>query len=250
MMYEFDAEEQTKKCIKWIKDYFSQFDDNTNCCVALSGGKDSTIVATLAVTALGKSRVKGIMLPYHTQEDIDVSIAVAKGLGIEYKIINIGESVDSIEHNMRINMIFPTRVAMVNLPARIRMAELFFYAQCVNGIPSCNCNLSEDWVGYSTYGGDGFGSFAPISTFTVTELRQIGKVLGLPDGWINKIPTDGLCGKSDEDNLGFSYEVLDRYIRTGEIEDQEVKKRIDELHERNLFKLRPMDHYKSGIYTI
>ena len=124
------------------------------------------------------------------------------------------------------------------------MTELYFYAQCVNGIPSCNCNLSEDWVGYATFGGDGFGSFAPLSNLTVAEVLQIGEELGLPKELIYKTPIDGLCGKTDEENLGFSYAVLDKYIRTGEIEDDDLKQKIDEMHQKNLFKLLPMPSFE------
>ena len=75
---------------------------------------------------------------------------------------------------------------------------------------------------------------------TVTEVKEIGRVLGLPVELVDKTPSDGLCGKTDEDNLGFTYEVLDRYIRTGEIDDEDIKNKIDDMHEKNLFKLQPM----------
>ena len=192
------------------------------------------------------------MLPQHEQSDINCSILCANMLGIEYKVINIGETVDSIISEMESNGVIITEQAKINVPARVRMTELYFYAQCNNGIPSCNCNLSEDWVGYTTYGGDGFGSFAPIGKFTVTEVKAIGyyiakKILSLPDDFdklIDKIPTDGLCGKTDEDNLGFPYYILDKYIRTGEIEDLDLKAKIDLLHEKNLFKLQLMPTFE------
>ena len=79
---------------------------------------------------------------------------------------------------------------------------------------------------------------------TKTEVRAVAKELGLPDEFVNKTPIDGLCGKTDEESFGFSYEVLDKYIRTGEIDDQNVKRKIDEMHEKNLFKLKPMEHYE------
>lgn len=187
------------------------------------------------------------MLPQWVQKDIDCSILCAHHLGIEYKIVNIGETVQSVTSAMMERGLTPTPQATINLPARIRMAELYFYAQCVNGIPSCNCNLSEDWVGYATFGGDGFGSFAPLSNLTVTEVLQIGKELGLPKELIYKTPIDGLCGKTDEENLGFSYATLDKYIRTGEIEDDDLKQKIDEMHEKNLFKLSPMPSFKPNL---
>lgn len=243
-MSQFDAKKVTNDCVAWIKNLFdTNWSASTNCCVALSGGKDSSIVAALAVKALGQNRVKGLLLPQHEQHDISYSIKCAEFLGIEYKIVNIGSAVDAIIEEMKKSGITPTTQAITNVPPRVRMTELYFYAQCVNGIPSCNCNLSEDWVGYSTYGGDGFGSFAPLSHLTVTEVKQMGYELGLPKELIEKPPIDGLCGKTDEDNLGFTYAVLDRYIRTGVCEDPAVKEKIDLLHEKNKFKLELMPSF-------
>lgn len=245
MDYKFNAKETKDKLVKWIKDLFENDFKGKNCCVALSGGKDSSIVAALCVEALGKDRVKGIMLPYYKQKDIDCSLLCAVHLDIDYEIVNIGKTVDSIIEEMKSKeTITITDQALINVPARVRMTELYFYAQCVNGIPSCNCNLSEDFVGYATFGGDGFGSFAPLSNLTVTEVLQIGEELELPKELIYKTPIDGLCGKTDEENLGFSYAVLDKYIRTGEIEDNDLKQKIDEMHQKNLFKLLPMPSFK------
>lgn len=251
-MYKFDANKTTNDIINWIKNLFEERFQGKNCCIALSGGKDSSIVAALCVAALGKDRVKCIMLPQHKQADIDHSILCADLLGIDYKIINIGKTVDSIISEMEANGVVVTEQAKINVPARVRMTELYFYAQCNNGIPSCNCNLSEDYVGYSTYGGDSFGSFAPLSHLTVTEVKAVGyvvkNILSLPDDFnrlIDKVPKDGLCGKSDEDSLGFSYEgVLDKYIRTGKIEDEKIKAKIDFLHKKNLFKVQLMPSFK------
>lgn len=242
-MYNFDVKAVTNDVIEWVKNLFEEKFPDKNCCIALSGGKDSSVVAAICVAALGKDRVKAIMLPQHVQSDIDYSILCANHLGIEYKVINIGTTVDSIITEMESNGVEVTKQARVNVPARVRMTELYFYAQCNNGIPSCNCNLSEDWVGYATFGGDGFGSFAPLSQLTVSEVKAIGRELGLPSELVDKTPTDGLCGKTDEDNLGFTYDTLDRYIRTGEIDDEDVKAKIDSMHEKNLFKLQPMPSY-------
>lgn len=239
----FDAKTVTNDVIEWVKNLFEEKFPDKNCCIALSGGKDSSVVAAICVAALGKDRVKAIMLPQHEQSDIDCSILCANHLGIEYKIINIGSTVDSIISEMESNGVVVTEQAKVNASARVRMTELYFYAQCNNGIPSCNCNLSEDWVGYATFGGDGFGSFAPLSQLTVSEVKAIGRELGLPSELVDKTPTDGLCGKTDEDNLGFTYDTLDRYIRTGEIDDEDVKAKIDSMHEKNLFKLQLMPSF-------
>lgn len=249
-MYTFDAKGTKNELVEWIRDLFNGQFKGKNFCVALSGGKDSSIVAALAVEALGKERVKGLMLPQYTQVDIEDSILCAETLGIDYKIMNIGDACRSIHEEATKQQLNITEQARVNLPARIRMAALYFYAQCVNGIPSCNCNLSEDWIGYSTYGGDNIGGFAPLANLTVTEVRAIGHELGLPAKLVNKTPSDGLCGKSDEENFGFTYDVLDHYIRTGEIEDKEVKAKIDELGKRNQFKILNLATFYPSPYII
>lgn len=239
----FDVKTVTNDVIEWVKNLFEEKFPDKNCCIALSGGKDSSVVAAICVAALGKDRVKAIMLPQHVQSDIDCSVLCANHLGIEYKVVNIGATVDSIITEMEAKGVKITEQAIVNVPARVRMTELYFYSQCNNGIPSCNCNFSEDWVGYATFGGDGFGSFAPLSQLTVSEVKAIGRELGLPSELVDKTPTDGLCGKTDEDNLGFTYDTLDRYIRTGEIDDEDVKAKIDSMHEKNLFKLQLMPSF-------
>ena len=114
----------------------------------------------------------------------------------------------------------------------------------MNGRVANTCNLSEDWVGYATRYGDGAGDFSPLCNLTVTEVKEIGKVLGLPEELVEKTPIDGLCGKTDEENLGFTYAELDKYIRTGVMEDSEKRRRIDLLHEKNLFKVKPMPGFE------
>ena len=120
------------------------------------------------------------------------------------------------------------------------MATLYALSQSMNGRVANTCNLSEDWVGYSTRYGDAAGDFSPLGKLTVQEVKEIGKFLNLPENLVEKVPSDGLSGKTDEDNLGFTYAVLDRYIRTGVCENQETKAKIDRLHKLNEFKLKPI----------
>lgn len=124
------------------------------------------------------------------------------------------------------------------------MSTLYAVSQSVNGRVVNTCNLSEDWVGYSTRYGDAAGDFSPLCHLTVQEIKEIGALLGLPTNLVQKTPIDGLCGKTDEDNLGFTYAVLDKYIREGVIEDEEIKTKIDNMHARNLFKLQLMPAFK------
>ena len=211
--------------------------------LGISGGKDSSVVAALLVEALGKDRVIGVLMPNGEQADIDMAKLLVNHLGIKHYVVNIKEAYDGI-----INA-FPEELEMsnqtkINLAPRLRMSTVYAVSQSVNGRVANTCNLSEDWVGYSTRYGDSVGDFSPCSHFTVQEVKEIGRMLGLPEVLIEKAPSDGLCGKTDEDNLGFTYAVLDKYIRTGEIEDEETKKLIDHKHKMNLFKLEVMPSYE------
>ena len=127
------------------------------------------------------------------------------------------------------------------------MSTLYAVSQSCNGRVVNTCNLSEDWVGYSTRYGDSVGDFSPLSRLTVAEVKEIGYLLGLPRQLVDKTPIDGLCGKTDEENLGFTYAELDRYIRTGEIDDQEKKAIIDRKHKANLFKLELMPCFEPDL---
>lgn len=241
----FDAKKVTEDLCNWITDWFEKNGKDCNAVIGISGGKDSSVVAALCVKALGKDRVYGVMMPQGRQKDIEDSLLLCNFLNIPCQIFSIGSIVAVVEYEIKTTLNEELSLqTKTNLPARIRMCTLYAVAQTLNGRVANTCNLSEDWVGYATKYGDSAGDFSPLSQLTVTEVKAIGHELGLPDKLVNKVPTDGLCGKSDEGSLGFTYEVLDRYIRTGEINDLEVKKKIDTLHEKNLFKLQPMAHFE------
>ena len=231
----FDAKKMKDKCVEWIRAFFEENGRGCNAIVGISGGKDSSVVAALCVEALGKDRVIGVMMPCGHQSDIDMAQLLVSHLGIKHYTVNINDAVEGLKSNIPFEL---TTQAKTNLPPRVRMTTLYAVAQSHNGRVANTCNLSEDWVGYSTRYGDAAGDFSPCANFTVTEVRQIGKVLGLPDVLVNKVPIDGLCGKTDEENLGFTYDVLDRYIRTGEIDDPDTKAVIDRMHKLNEFKMK------------
>lgn len=243
-MSEFDAKVMKDRVVKWIQDFFEENGKGCNAVVGISGGKDSSVVAALCVEALGKDRVIGVLMPQGDQSDIDYSKMLCEHLGIKNYTIDIFNAYYSIKQNVKDSVGSWSEQSNTNLPARIRMATLYAVSQTVNGRVANTCNFSEDYVGYATRYGDGAGDFSPLGQLTVTEVKAIGRELGLPDVLIDKVPTDGLCGKTDEENLGFSYEVLDKYITTGEIENQEVKEKIDSMHRKNLFKLLPMPVFR------
>ena len=238
-MFKFDAEKVKNECVAWIRDFFDKNGKDCNAVVGISGGKDSSVVAALCVEALGKDRVIGVLMPCGDQHDIDCAYMLVDHLDIKRYVVNIKEAVDGMKANLPKELSL-TAQTVNNIPPRIRMTTLYAVSQSCNGRVANTCNLSEDWVGYSTRYGDSVGDFSPLSRLTVHEVKQIGYILGLPRELVDKTPIDGLCGKTDEDNLGFTYAELDRYIRTGEIEDQEKKKLIDTKHRNNLFKLELM----------
>ncbi|MGN0308629.1 MAG: NAD(+) synthase [Lachnospiraceae bacterium] len=242
----FDALKVKNECVSWIRDFFEQNGSDCNAVIGISGGKDSSVTASLCVEALGKDRVIGVLMPQGEQFDIDMSYLLVKHLGIKYYVINIKDAVEGVINS------FPKELELseqsrINLPPRIRMSTLYAVSQCVNGRVANTCNLSEDWVGYATRYGDGAGDFSPLSHLTVTEIKEIGHLLGLPAQLVEKTPIDGLCGKTDEDNLGFTYAELDVYIRTGRMEDTIKKELIDKKHRANLFKLKLMPAFEPNL---
>ena len=239
----FDAQKVKDQCVEWIRTFFRENGDGCNAVVGISGGKDSSIVAALCVEALGKDRVIGVLMPQGEQHDIDMAYLLVNHLGIKHYVVNIKEAVDGVLHQMPRELTLSPQ-SLQNLPPRIRMSTLYAVSQSCNGRVANTCNLSEDWVGYSTRYGDSVGDFSPLSFLTVTEAKEIGYLLGLPRDLVDKTPIDGLCGKTDEENLGFTYAELDVYIRTGVIADQAKKALIDRKHKANLFKLQLMPCFK------
>ncbi len=240
----FQAEKVTEDCICWIREWFEENGRGCSAVVGISGGKDSSLVAALCARALGAERVIGVLMPEGTQKDIDAAHLLCRHLGIESLVINIGEAVRQVKNAVTTALGQElSSQSVINLPPRIRMSVLYAVSQTRNGRVANTCNLSEDWVGYSTRYGDAAGDFSPLAHLTVQEIKQMGRVLGLPPELIEKVPSDGLTGKSDEENLGFTYQELDQYIREGVIEDPAHRERIDALHQRNLFKLRPIPFF-------
>ena len=214
----FNAEKIKNDCVNWIRDFFENNGRGCNAVVGISGGKDSSVVAALCVEALGRDRVIGVLMPCGDQHDIDCAYSLVNHLGIKHYVVNIKDALEGLKKNLP-NELTLTDVTLNNLPPRIRMTTLYAVSQSCNGRVANTCNLSEDWVGYSTRYGDSVGDFSPLSRLTVDEVKKIGHLIGLPYELVEKTPIDGLCGKTDEDNLGFTYAELDRYIRTGEIDD-------------------------------
>ena len=246
MSTEFNAKNEIDKIVSWIQEWFENNGPKASAVIGLSGGKDSTIVAALLVKALGKDRVVGVLMPNGEQKDISDSRKVAELLGIRNYTVNIKDAFEGEISALKAAGVEPGKDAVINTPPRLRMTTLYAIAQSLpeGGRVANTCNASEDYVGYSTKYGDAAGDFSPCAEYLVCEMRQIGDELGLPTELIHKTPSDGLSGMSDEDKLGFTYEVLDKYVRTGEIEDEAIKEKIDRLHRLNLHKLQTIPTYR------
>jgi NAD+ synthase len=239
----FDVKTVTQEVVEWIRNWFEQNGKGCNAVIGISGGKDSSVVAALCVEALGRDRVIGVLMPDGVQSDIQDAKDLVEFLGIRHYICNIKDATAGTLKALAECGLEPGEQARINLPPRIRMSTLYAVSQTLNGRVANTCNLSEDWVGYSTRYGDSAGDFSPLAKLTVREVKEIGKHLGLPVCLVDKVPSDGLSGKSDEDKLGFTYATLDRYIREGVCEDAETKARIDRLNVINAFKLQVIPSY-------
>ena len=244
----FDAVKVKDACVQWIRDWFAENGPGCNAVLGISGGKDSSVCAALCAEALGADRVIGVTMPNGVQPDIEDSFRLIDHLGIRKYDINIGAAFDALMAEVEDKLGHEaSRQTRINMAPRLRMTALYAVSQSNNGRVVNTCNLSEDWVGYSTRYGDAAGDFSPLGGLTVQEVVAIGKVMGLPLDLVEKAPSDGLTGLTDEDNLGFTYAVLDQYIRTGVCEDPDTKARIDHKHVTNLFKLKPIPHFDPEI---
>lgn len=239
-MYLFDAKNVTNDIVNWIRDWFEENGKGCNAVIGISGGKDSSVVAALCCKALGKDRVIGVLMPNGVQHDIDMAELLVNHLKIDHVTINIKASYDALYQTLEEEIGKVSKQTKINLPPRLRMTVLYAVSQSKNGRVANTSNLSEDYIGFFTKGGDNIGDFGPISKLTVAEVKEVGHALGLPDVLVDKVPIDGLWDKTDEDIFGFTYAALDQYIRTGSCPDKELKDKIDQMHQNNLFKLKEM----------
>ena len=235
----FDVKAETEHIIEWTKQWFDKNGPEASAVLGISGGKDSTVMAAILAKALGPKRVVGVAMPDGYQEDLSDSVRVIELLGINGMIADIGDVTKAMKSSFAnarpLNgFVVPefSENARINTPPRVRMADLYAVAASLpNGGFVCNtCNLSEDYIGYATKYGDAAGDFAPLADYTVSEIRIIGDYLGLPWSLVHKTPSDGLCGQTDEIKIGFSYAVLDVYIRYGQCPDRDVRAKIDRMH--------------------
>ena len=243
---EFNAKLQLAGLLEWMNEQMTNCGGKT-AVIGISGGKDSSTVAALAVAAYGRENVYGVLMPDGVQPDIDYSNGLVEVLDIPHCTVNIHAATGGILDEMERVGLTPSRQTKVNLPSRIRMATLYAVAQTVpGGIVINTSNLSEDWVGYCTIYGDSAGAFSPLGMYTTEEVIALGRELGLPEKYLVKAPSDGLTGLTDEDNLGFTYHAVNEYIRKGEV-TADLKEKIDHKHRVSRFKFQTLPVYQNGM---
>ena len=245
-MAEFNAKQQLPGLLDWMRAQMKACGGKT-AVIGISGGKDSSVTAALSVAAYGRENVVGGLMPGGVQPDIDYSNGLVDVLNIRHYTFNIHGGTSGILDEMARVGIDASRQTKVNLPSRIRMATLYAIAQSEEGgIVINTSNLSEDWVVYCTIYGDSAGAFSPIGMYTTEEVIAIGRALGLPERFLIKPPSDGLTGKTDEDNLGFSYHAVNEYVRKG-VADPAIKEQIDHKHRVSRFKFETIPVYHNGL---
>ena len=241
----------TLRLTNWIKESMEN-SGGEKAVIGISGGKDSSVVAALCVKALGSENVIGVLMPDGVQSDISFAEELCQSLKIKSTTVNIGNissefihSLNKIEDNIIGEISEQTKL---NFPPRIRMTVLYAVSQSIDKSRVINTsNISEDWIGYATVYGDTAGAFSPLGTLTSDEVVQIGRYLGLDDKFTYKVPSDGLTGETDEDIFGFTYEVLNKYIREGIYDDEKVKETIDRMHKYSRHKFLPMPMFDSEL---
>ncbi len=241
----FNAKEETRKIIKFIKDYYK--DNNLGGIVlGISGGKDSGVVAALFTKALGKENVLGVTMPCHSKED-DKNLAkvVADFYGFELINVDLTKTFDIYKNEIYKLGNFSDEVLKnsdINLKPRLRMSTLYYLAAMYSSmrgktyIVGGTSNKSELFVGYFTKGGDSVHDISVLSDLTVEEVIAIGEELNVPKEVLYRVPSDGLSGLSDEDKLGVKYSDIAKYMDNPNSVDENTKIKIEKLHNSNLHK--------------
>ena len=231
--------------IEFIKSYVKN-SHAKGVIIGMSGGKDSFIVAKLCAIAIGKENVFGVIMPNGNMKDINVAKAECDLLEINYAVLNIENLYNETEKlsKQAIGATELNSVSTTNIAPRIRMTLLYTMGATLGYIVANTSNLSEKMIGYTTKWGDNVGDFAPLASLTKNEVCELGLSLGLPEEFVNKKPDDGLSGKTDEEKIGFSYDELDTFIRTGK--KQENFEKIERMHKASAHKRNPISTFEAG----
>ncbi len=231
---------EAENAINWIREYVNKIGAK-GVVVGNSGGKDSAVVIAMATKALGKDRVITISMPCNSiSQDLEDAKLVSETFGVEFLKIDLTESYNILEKDINLELrklnIELNKDSKINIKPRMRMLTLYGVAQSLGFLVIGTGNLCERMVGYTTKWGDSASDFNPIANFTVDEVLEIGRYLGVPDKIINKAPNDGLGGQTDEEKMGVTYKQIAEYIETGKTDENAMenirKRNISSKHKR------------------
>lgn len=241
----FNAKEELRSCINWISNWFENESGGAKGIIlGISGGKDSTVAARLCVEAIGSDKVYGLIMPNHSQSDLNDAINVCQSLNIKYSIVNIGDIYSTLFLSSPVDI---SKEAAINVAPRIRMTMLYALGQTM-GLRVCGTgNACERFVGYSTKWGDGASDFNPLANFTVSEVLRLGDELGIDYELVHKAPADGLSGLTDEDNMGVTYEQIENYMHGDRTKlPEDLYRKITKMHQMAAHKISPIPCYQKS----
>ena len=232
------------QCKQWLQDEISKA-HSSGIILGLSGGIDSSVLATMAREALGREKVLGVIMPCHSiDEDEADARLLADKFDINFMRVDLSKAFDNLcsEIDFELNSLVKS-----NMKARLRMTTLYAIAQSKNLLVCGTSNKSEYETGYFTKYGDSGSDLMPLANFLKRDIREMAKILKVPEKIIVKAPSAGLYeGQTDEKDMGFTYETLDEYLSTGKINDEKARERIDVMHRRSEHKRKPIPIFKAN----
>lgn len=222
---------EAENAIEWIKQYVEKAGAK-GIVIGNSGGKDSATVLAMATRAIGKERVIAVSMPcYSNKNDFEDAKLVADTFGVTFLTVDLSDCYQQMEEEIhselnKIGIEELSKEATINIKPRLRMTTLYGIAQTLDYLVIGTGNLCESMVGYTTKWGDSASDFNPIGNFTVDEVLQIGRYLGVPEKILKKAPDDGLGGQTDEEKMGITYKQIAEMIETGDTDDEWAKQEI------------------------
>ena len=230
------------QCEQWLRDEVSNAHAK-GIVLGLSGGIDSSVLAALGREALGRDGVLGVIMPCHSiPEDESDARLLAEALDVNFERVDLSGVFDALCAGVSGNL---DSLTTSNIKARLRMVTLYAFAQSRNLLVCGTSNRSEYETGYFTKYGDSGVDLMPLAGFLKRDIREIARLLNVPDRIITKAPSAGLYeGQTDESDMGFTYDVLDEYLASGRITDPAAKQRIDVMRRRSEHKRKPIPIFR------
>lgn len=235
-----DADKVTTFIERWMKEQAAGAGAR-GIVVGLSGGVDSAVAAALGRRAFGRDMLAIIMPCHSLPGDEADALLVAGALDIPHRTVELTAAYDALVLGMKAAGVEPTDLAGANLKARLRMSTLYAAAQTLSLLVCGTSNRSEYETGYFTKFGDSAADLLPLADLLKCEVRAAARVLGVPERIVAKAPSAGFWeGQTDEGDMGFTYDDLDRYLSDGMARDEPFRERVEAMRRRSGHKRLPV----------